>query len=196
MTASRMPSASRAKGWGRGRGRWGGRPRRAGAVRRWPPSSAHNATRPIEVSHTAWRTITPESCSLRVTIDSTSRWAITKWSLPRVFAVGLFGVGLAGIEPATSALSVLRSNRLSYSPGRVTGYRARTQGYTLSLTRPQLRAHREPDRHGCRRRPGVVPRWFSLFGRLGTASCRTSKFGSDLGGDERSQRLGPGAADR
>ena len=25
-------------------------------------------------------------------------------------------VGLAGIEPATSALSVLRSNRLSYSP--------------------------------------------------------------------------------
>jgi hypothetical protein len=26
-------------------------------------------------------------------------------------------VGLAGIEPATSALSVLRSNRLSYSPG-------------------------------------------------------------------------------
>ena len=26
------------------------------------------------------------------------------------------GVGLAGIEPATSALSVLRSNRLSYSP--------------------------------------------------------------------------------
>ena len=28
------------------------------------------------------------------------------------------GVGLAGIEPATSALSVLRSNRLSYSPGR------------------------------------------------------------------------------
>ena len=27
------------------------------------------------------------------------------------------GVGLAGIEPATSALSVLRSNQLSYSPG-------------------------------------------------------------------------------
>ena len=28
-------------------------------------------------------------------------------------------VGLAGIEPATSALSVLRSNRLSYSPSQV-----------------------------------------------------------------------------
>src|SRR5437588_11608781 len=28
-------------------------------------------------------------------------------------------VGLAGIEPATSALSVLRSNRLSYSPERI-----------------------------------------------------------------------------
>jgi len=27
-------------------------------------------------------------------------------------------VGLGGIEPPTSALSVLRSNRLSYSPGR------------------------------------------------------------------------------
>ena len=50
MTASRMPSASRAKGWGLGRGRRGGRPRRAGAVRGRPPSSAHNARRPIGVS--------------------------------------------------------------------------------------------------------------------------------------------------
>ncbi len=31
-------------------------------------------------------------------------------------------VGLAGIEPATSALSVLRSNRLSYSPADLPGY--------------------------------------------------------------------------
>src|SRR4051812_30318495 len=31
----------------------------------------------------------------------------------------LHHVGLAGIEPATSELSALRSNRLSYSPGTV-----------------------------------------------------------------------------
>ncbi len=35
-------------------------------------------------------------------------------SAPRLHRA--FSVGLAGIEPATSALSVLRSNRLSYSP--------------------------------------------------------------------------------
>jgi hypothetical protein len=34
-------------------------------------------------------------------------------------------VGLAGIEPATSALSVLRSNRLSYSPAASAGSIAR-----------------------------------------------------------------------
>jgi hypothetical protein len=31
-------------------------------------------------------------------------------------------VGLGGIEPPTSALSVLRSNRLSYSPASTTGH--------------------------------------------------------------------------
>src|SRR4051812_5136567 len=34
---------------------------------------------------------------------------------------GWCGVGLAGIEPATSELSALRSNRLSYSPATVCG---------------------------------------------------------------------------
>jgi hypothetical protein len=37
---------------------------------------------------------------------------LTEWRLTRVFVL----VGLGGIEPPTSALSVLRSNRLSYSP--------------------------------------------------------------------------------
>src|SRR5690242_13590340 len=46
--------------------------------------------------------------------------ARTRTFAPRVGRVGdlrVLVVGLAGIEPATSALSVLRSNRLSYSPG-------------------------------------------------------------------------------
>ncbi len=33
------------------------------------------------------------------------------------FSVGASFVGLAGIEPATSSVSGMRSNRLSYSPG-------------------------------------------------------------------------------
>jgi hypothetical protein len=40
-----------------------------------------------------------------------------------------FYVGLDGIEPSTSALSVLRSNRLSYSPVTV-DCRRETQDYT------------------------------------------------------------------
>ena len=36
------------------------------------------------------------------------------------------GVGLAGIEPATSSLSGMRSNRLSYSPGDRPRYPCRT----------------------------------------------------------------------
>ncbi len=76
VTASRMPSASRAKGWGLGRGRRGGRPRRAGAVRGRPPSSAHTARRPKEASHTAWRTITMEYCLVRVTLpNSRQSWS-------------------------------------------------------------------------------------------------------------------------
>jgi hypothetical protein len=53
VTASRMPSASRAKGWDFGRGRRGGRPRRAGAVRGRRPSSAHKARRPADASQAA-----------------------------------------------------------------------------------------------------------------------------------------------
>lgn len=44
-------------------------------------------------------------------------------------------VGLAGIEPATSALSVLRSNRLSYSPGEFA-----TLLESLGWLRPPLRS--------------------------------------------------------
>ena len=72
-----------------------------------------------------------------------------------------FSVGLAGLEPATSALSVLRSNRLSYSPGRLaklhpsTGGRAgwRTGGRTGrarpagSDFLPRLGEHRRDCRH-------------------------------------------------
>ncbi len=46
-----------------------------------------------------------------------------------------FPVGLGGIEPPTSALSVLRSNRLSYSPWHLRPQRLRalpgTQDYTV-----------------------------------------------------------------
>ena len=43
-------------------------------------------------------------------------------------------VGLAGIEPATSALSVLRSNRLSYSPGAGRRYTT-AAGYPAGVLR-------------------------------------------------------------
>ena len=70
VTASRMPSASRANGWGLGRGRRGGRPRRAGVVRDRPPSSAHTARRPTGASHTAWRTIIVKYCLVDVTLPN------------------------------------------------------------------------------------------------------------------------------
>jgi hypothetical protein len=53
---------------------------------------------------------------------------------PKTTKVLLRRVGLGGIEPPTSALSVLRSNRLSYSPSAGAYLAAPgTGGYSLAL---------------------------------------------------------------
>ena len=90
--------------------------------------------------------------------ELTSREAPLPWLVP---APPL--VGLAGIEPATSALSVLRSNQLSYSPGEfatlVESTRLLSPPPCSSAVRPPLQSgpprgsSREP-----RSRPGLAPR--------------------------------------
>ncbi len=72
-TARRMPPASSAKGWGRGRGRRGGRPRRAGALRGSRSSSAHRARRPADATQAAWRTSTQASCTAGVPLSRCPR---------------------------------------------------------------------------------------------------------------------------
>ena len=114
-------------------------------------------------------------------------------------------VGLAGIEPATSALSVLRSNRLSYSPGG-------TGAPMLPETLPSgpgetpasayLHARRGPAR---RRLPGRS--WTLSAGRSGAGpaagDARCPGLGASpqglvdaAGGLSRSGGGGPGASRR
>ena len=65
--------------------------------------------------------------------------------LPNEATVPDFVVGLVRIELTTSALSVLRSNRLSYSPVRVRGYTTPTIGSEgVDWPSGRLVAHRTP----------------------------------------------------
>jgi hypothetical protein len=69
-------------------------------------------------------------------------------------------VGLAGIEPATSALSVLRSNRLSYSPRRLRSY--------TSSSRHELLSPKESHRHrlpATEPHPHIVPQRITISDR-------------------------------
>ena len=57
------------------------------------------------------------TCLVLSEVDNVLRGSISWFRKARYsHSPGVSMVGLAGIEPATSALSVLRSNRLSYSP--------------------------------------------------------------------------------
>jgi hypothetical protein len=62
-------------------------------------------------------------------------------------------VGLAGIEPATSALSVLRSNRLSYSPLWVDSVASRHRSSERSTRLPDSMGSRRPSPSS----PGAPP---------------------------------------
>jgi hypothetical protein len=69
---------------------------------------------------------------------------------------GWSGVGLDGIEPSTSELSALRSNRLSYSPARdEQDYRTPegrpNRGLPPQHYRPRICRARQPHRAGRRR---------------------------------------------
>ena len=77
------------------------RPRRG-----WLEDKEDTGLFPVDPGQTAGVRPVPEPPSPGATRGTTPRKRLTRGNV----------VGLAGIEPATSALSVLRSNRLSYSP--------------------------------------------------------------------------------
>ena len=74
-------------------------------------------------------------------------------------------VGVPGIEPGTSSLSGMRSNRLSYTPGKI-GFAARCTAFTTSFLKSNGEPLSEPGMPSRRRRADAVSAFWPAFGHL------------------------------